>query len=142
MAKRNELPTPFTPAACQRLRKLAAIRSNAITKKKGATELRDELQEEITTLSPERDAAKIQRKKADCLDAINEIEYWQTVKKSAENKMVDAIENGDQAELFEGVNINPTAKSLLNEDNVIGGGDADDEGDEAESREPVGAGAE
>lgn len=132
----------FSPEICQRLRKLAMLRNKAMTKRKDAFDARDEIEEQIGKCT-EGEVKKKERLKAEHYDVVHDIQRWQSLYKITNNKIVEAIEKGDDPELFPTLNPNPTEKSLFAEDLVIGGGDADgdEDGDGEEAAEPEMAGA-
>lgn len=126
MGKKRKLPDPFTPEACQRLRKLASIRTQAIKKKHQAQKTRDEIDGEIVECGPD-ETAKLQKLKAEWADEVREIKRMNDVVNSTEDKIIETIEKGDQLELIQTLNPNPTVASLFKEDAAAAEEEDDDE---------------
>lgn len=83
MAKKK-LPDPFSKEICQRLRKF---------------DLRDELEQQISECS-DGETKKIEKLKAQHYDVVHEIARWQDLYKTTNNKIIEAIEKGDELELI------------------------------------------
>ena len=107
-------PDPFPPPACERLRRLAKLREDAILKKKKAEEGRDATTEEINALGKDQDR-KLIALKADRDSYQQDIEHYRTAKKHAENLIITTIQEADQLELIETMNAKPTMASLFRE---------------------------
>ena len=120
-----KLPEPFSPEICQRLRSLAGLRNKAMTKRKDAFDARDEIEQQIRECT-DGEVKKIEGLKAQHYDVVHEISRWQDLYKTANNKIVETIERGDQLELIPSLNPRPTEKSLFNEDKLIGGDDSEE----------------
>lgn len=110
----SELPEPFTRGACQRLRRLAGHRNTTITEKKKAIEARDKVEDDIQKCS-DGETKKKDRLKADYYDWVHKIQDCNNNLKYFENLIIETIEQGDDLELIETIDPDPTFEDLIDE---------------------------
>lgn len=118
------LPDPFNAAACQAMRKYKKIHDDAVVKKGKLTKDRDAIQKDIDSCT---DGEKKRKDDLKCqhYDAVHEIKRCNDIIGASLGKMMEMIDVGDQKELFESINPNPTLRTLFAEPAA-----ADDDDDE------------
>lgn len=131
-----KLPDPFSPAICQRIRKIGVLYRNAVENQHDSEDGRDEAVDRINECEAAKQLEAAERAKAEHSDYVRDIARQKRIHKAALKAMLETIEKGDDAQLFPGgVDPDPSV------DDLLAAADTDDDKDKADTETPADAAA-